>query len=282
MIQLKRWWYAVAFFLAATGVAAIIQPIRIHWGLKNIVTAPGRDEPARLQSLRDGPCSGWQVSASAMLPADGLVLAAPGSTINVLYFPGGGSRAVDNADTLCAAYAGLPVSIWIANYPGTVAGMREQALGLAKRLGSDPARKPLLVHGLSIGSLLAGDVAAQLPVQGVILDGAITDLQELVAGQARPQVPAVGRPFARVVIDDGLAVFDNRLALARNRAPLLILQGELDTLTPPEFSAQLAGRVAPGIAKRRVLLPGSGHAESLAHPAARAAVQAMVRQVLPH
>jgi fermentation-respiration switch protein FrsA (DUF1100 family) len=117
----------------------------------------------------------------------------------------------------------------------TVAGIARDALAawdwLAARPEIDAART--VVYGRSIGSGPALHVAAARPVAGLVLESGFTSLR----GLARRHYPV----FPSALAGSG---FDNLAAIARIRAPVLLVAGEHDSIVPPAMGRALAEAAA--------------------------------------
>lgn len=131
--------------------------------------------------------------------------------------------------------------------PG-VAGIARDALvawdWLAARSDVDPAR--IVVYGRSIGSGPALHVAAERPVAGVIVESGFTS----VRGLARRHYPI----FPSVLAGSG---FDNLRAIARVRAPTLLVAGERDGIVPADMGRAL--REAAGGPTELWIVPDADH-----------------------
>jgi fermentation-respiration switch protein FrsA (DUF1100 family) len=117
----------------------------------------------------------------------------------------------------------------------------------------------IVVHGHSMGSFLAGHVAAHRPAAGVVLESSATTTEQWVdAG-----MPGLAKPFIRkVAIDDHLRGRGNLANMARIEEPLLLLVGARDGTTPPRLSQGLydASPLPPG-RKTLATVKGAGHAD---------------------
>lgn len=112
--------------------------------------------------------------------------------------------------------------------------------------------------GNSIGSGVAIQLATEQPVAGLVIVSGFTSLAD-VAAQHMWLFPV------RLLLRDR---YENRVKLARVRAPVLILHGTEDTLIPPTHGEALAGAASNTTLK---LVSGTGH--ELAYlPSAQAAI----------
>jgi pimeloyl-ACP methyl ester carboxylesterase len=137
-----------------------------------------------------------------------------------------------------------------AGTPGEDGFTRDAEAGLAfLRAHGVPASRTVL-WGESLGTGIAVRIAAERPeeVAAVVLESPYTSLLDL-AHRHYPILPA------RLLLRDR---FDNLSRVPQVTAPVLILQGSVDTLVPPEMGRRLAA------AGRRVEVweaPGAGHNE---------------------
>lgn len=117
---------------------------------------------------------------------------------------------------------------------------------LAARPELDPAR--IVVYGRSIGAGPAAHVASVRPAAGIILESAFTTLRAV----ARRHYPLVPSPLAPAL--------DNRSAVGRVSAPILLIHGERDDIIPPAMARDLAA--GAGARAALWLIPGAGHNET--------------------
>ena len=142
------------------------------------------------------------------------------------------------------------------------------------RVGLDPDR--ICIHSCSAGSSVALEFAADRPgIRAIWLESPFAE--PLATGSAAPsratRVPApllglttrwaVRRAVARVRRDlglppgDGLDRVDPLAAVARVRAPILLVHGADDRLVPPRFTERLAAALPPHSGVWNV--SGAGH-----------------------
>lgn len=130
---------------------------------------------------------------------------------------------------------------------------------------------PIVIHGLSMGSLVGSYVASERAVDGLILDGAINSVPQLVDNL----IPFWVKLFSTVTIADELAQIDNTQLLKAFDKPILFLIGSADSTTPVAFSEQLY-RLSPSSNKVLEILPQTEHAQSLTQEAAITAYKSFI------
>lgn len=167
----------------------------------------------------------------------------------VLYFGGNGFLMIKSR-ALIEAYSGLPVNLLMFDYRGygrstgtpTVAGIQEDARAMYRASHNDLPSEPglLYLHGHSMGTFLASYVAESEEIAGYILESPITNVNQMT----RSLVPRLLRPFVRFRIDQPVKEQDNLARVAAARAPLLIMGGERDEITPFTMAEKLYKRSA--------------------------------------
>lgn len=279
--NLIGWLMAV---MALSGCASV------EIGERDLLPQPDRPVTARLASELD---QALVVDALQLSRPDGAVLGgvhvhAPGREVTVLYF--GGNQFLSERHGASVARAILPmgVNLVLFDHRGSglstgevsLAAMREDAMAIREHvvevLGVPPER--LLLHGFSLGGMLAGDVAERRPVAGLVLESTGSNAREW----SRAVVPWYAKPFVRVEMAESLHALDNHRAVAAHRGALLVMVGEEDTQTPPMMSRRLFASSAGDAAFRRLYVaPGRGHEGVLGDPLARedyvALIEAMRR-----
>lgn len=222
--------------------------------------------------------AGWTLEILEHRTADGARLAGvvvrpplarPGA---LLHFGGNAEEVTAYAAVADRAYGQRAVVL--VNYRGYGASEgrpAEKALvsdalelfdRMARRDDIDPAR--IAVHGRSLGSAIAVQVAAARPVRCVVLTSPFTSARDI----ARRMYPWL--PVALLLRHP----FDSAAAAPRVRVPALVVIGEADTLIAPAVSRELAA--AWGGPVRIAAMPGRGHNDLAADPGYDAATRAFL------
>jgi uncharacterized protein len=199
----------------------------------------------------------------------GVLLQQPGAKLTVLYFGGNMFHLDDGGDKVAAAFAPCAVNLAMVDYRGygrssgmpTVANMEGDALAAFDLLNQ---RYPgaVAVHGQSLGSFVAAQVARRRNVAGLVLESTTTNARDMVdAG-----IPWYFKPFVSVELAPSLQAIDNTDVVSHVHAPTLILIGSEDHTTPPALARKVFDAL-PAQRKQFVLAPGAGHNNALSHPA---------------
>ena len=177
----------------------------------------------------------------------------PGSELVTLFFHGNAGNITDRASHILEiSKAGS--SILMLDYRGygksdgrpTEGGLYSDA-GAAYDFVLKAGYRPeqIIVHGESLGTAVAIDLASQRPSGGVVLEAPFTSAKD-VAGSV---LPLIG-PLL-------IWSYDSRSKIGRVRAPMLFIQGDHDEVIPPRLGQALFA-AAPEPKTLWVVL-GAGH-----------------------
>jgi hypothetical protein len=133
--------------------------------------------------------------------------------------------------------------------PSEAANVGDARLAYAALVREGVPPSSIVAYGESLGSGIAVQLAAELPVAGVILDAPYTSIVD-VAAKAYPFLPV------RLFLVDR---YETTRYIAKIKAPLLILHGERDGVVPVAMGRELA-RLAPG-PKKLVVFPNGHHSD---------------------
>lgn len=198
-------------------------------------------------------------------PPDGrlLVLAFGGNSWNAQAMGQFVSESLPQADVVAFHYRGYPPS---EGAPGAAA-LREDALRIHDfaRTRFTPART--VAVGLSLGSGVAGHLAAGRPLDGIILVTPYDSLRAVAAGQY-PWLPA-----GRLLRHD----LDPAGALAGGRIPVAIIAAAGDRVIPPARTEAL--RRAVGTPAFDLVI-AAGHNDIYDHPRFRPAMREALARIL--
>lgn len=253
-----------------------------------------------LRPVRGGALIGEAVAAAApaytlseqiIAAPDGARLHAvhlrqPGATATVLYFGGNGYTIGRYGAWTASLFAPLGVDLIVVDHRGYglsegrpgIAAMEQDALAVfdhARRSVGDGGR--IVVHGHSLGSFVAGHVAANRSAAGVVLESSATTTEDWVEAGTT----GAARLFIRKVeIDPSLRGRGNLAVMPRIDEPLLILVGAKDGTTPPSLSQGLyAASPLPEGRKTLHVAAGAGHADVMTRPGAIAAYRAFLQKL---
>jgi hypothetical protein len=224
----------------------------------------------------------YRLAEHRIAAADGAALHAvhlrqPGARETVLYFGGNGYTIGGYGGWTASLFAPLGVDLMIVDHRGygrsegepTIDAMERDVLAAHDYLrGLLGAGRPIVVHGHSLGSFMAGHVAAHRAVAGVVLESSATTAEHW----SDARIPGIVRPFLKVRIDENLQGRGNLRNMQLIEEPLLLLVGSRDRTTPPRLSQSLY-EASPLAAERKTLriVNRAGHADVMTRPDAIAA-----------
>jgi uncharacterized protein len=219
-----------------------------------------------------------------------LRLQRPDARATVLYFGGNGYRIGLYAKYALRVYDALPVDLVLVDHRGyggstgtpTIAALQADALQVYDALRSDTAAsgRPLIVHGQSLGSFLAGHVADARTLDGLVLESSMTTTEDWAAAMRARSGFWTRLAVRRFDIAPALQQAGNLEVAKRLDEPVLFVVGERDVVTAPRFSQALFDAVPlPAQDKRLEIVPERGHNDASFSPQFRAAMLAMLDRV---
>lgn len=225
---------------------------------------------------------GWKLEEVRIPAADGTALVgvlavSPVERPALVVYFGGNAEEV----TSFAAHAAGPYgerAVLLMNYRGygeSAGAPTEKALvsdGIeildwaARRTDLDASR--IAIHGRSLGTGVAVQVAAARPPRCVVLTSPFSSALEVAQAHYRwlPVAPLMRHPF------------DSAARAPSLRMPLLVLIGDADTLIPPPHSERLASLWGGPV--ERLVLHGYGHNDLSIDPRYDAAIRAFLDRSL--
>ena len=197
----------------------------------------------------------------------GLLLDSPDSHDAIFYIPGNGmkvsqggivaleSLASLNRDLIIFDRRGLGASAGKASIKNLISDAREQLDYIKK----DLAANTVLVHGFSLGSFVAAQLAKEEEIDALVLQGAATNVYEWI----HASTPWYIKPFLTLEIDDAFRSVDNKEVVAKHyTGPLLVIGGEEDEQVPASLSVSLFD-ASQSTDKVLLMVKGADHASML-------------------
>ncbi len=197
------------------------------------------------------------------LSLEGWFISHPAAQGTVLYF-GGNGFLMETAYETIHSITGRGMNLFVFNYRGygtnsgepTISGLKADGMAaynyLAGTKGIPPSR--IIIHAHSLGSIVAGYVADQKPVGGLVMESPISEAKYYTD----KMLPRLLRPFIKIELDSSLLLDSNTERLSRLSIPLLIIVGKDDPITPPAMARKLYS-IAPTENKTLKILDKGGH-----------------------
>lgn len=203
------------------------------------------------------------VETDAGILLDAWFLMRPDAEATVLYFGGNGFLMVKSRP-LINAYSTMPVNLILFDYRGyglssgepSVDGIQSDARTMFSQADSISKKHslPLFIHGHSMGSFLSSYITEREDVAGYILESPVSE----VSGWTKKLVPWLLRPFVRFDIDSDIASQNNLERVSSITAPLLVMGGTDDNITPFEMAEELHSKAA-STQKSLIPIEGGNH-----------------------
>lgn len=162
-----------------------------------------------------------------------------------LLYMGGNGFLMVKSGLLVNALEDLQLNFVLFDYRGygqssgtpTVSGLRMDVAAVLEEIRSDEVfgQLPLIMHGHSMGSFLASGAAVTHGADALVLESPISNPKSW----SRGMVPWFLRPFIRLRFEDQIASEDNIAHVKQWDAPLLIMIGTEDNITPMFMSEEL-------------------------------------------
>jgi len=175
----------------------------------------------------------------------GVKLSHENALINIVLFGGSGMK-ISTSFGILDRFSKLPANVIWFDYRGAGVSEKKSELQVIE-LQNDalnvfdfakeslPINVPTVIHGISMGSVLASYVATERAIDALVLDSAVSSIPELVDHL----VPNWSKLFATISISPELAKVDNTQLIKRYSGPLMVLVAEYDAITPVAFSQKL-------------------------------------------
>lgn len=221
------------------------------------------------------------ITTPSGLTLNGINLSNNQAKVNVLLFGGNGMK-ISDASGILNYFSLLPANVIWFDYRGTGVSEKQATLSVTHLkqdalLTYDYAQEsfdnqlPTIVHGISMGSVIATYVATQRPVAALVLDGAINSVPSLVDNL----VPTWAKLFSSVTVSDELREINNVELIKQYSNPLLFLSGDTDTTTPVAFAQELYD-ASPSETKNFAVIHDTGHAQTMKNKQAIAVYQRFI------
>jgi fermentation-respiration switch protein FrsA (DUF1100 family) len=196
----------------------------------------------------------------------GLSMVQADAKVTVLYFGGNLSHVDDSAKFLSRTVGSCPLNFSSFDYRGygrtagepSVDTLKDDALRIYDYVRAQN-KGPLVVHGHSLGSFMAGYIAQNRQIDALILETTATTVNAMI----QAKTPWYAAPFIKVDVAAGLQAVDNARAISQFRGKSLVISAEKDTQTPHELGRQVFDAI-PSADKRYFLVPDAGHSGLLA------------------
>ena len=186
----------------------------------------------------------------------------------LLYCPGNGETVGDNLPKLTWLARTFTLNVACIDYRGygassgvpTMTAVAEDYLAIHDWLRARFPDVPLIVYGRSLGTGMGAWVAANRPVDALVLEAPPTTAPEVIAVWSRTLLPWYVRWCMHLEPDATVRDFDRYplQVVPRVSCPLLVLHGDRDATIPAELGRRVY-EAAGSRDKRWLLVTAAGH-----------------------
>ncbi|KKO47578.1 hypothetical protein VT06_16270 [Arsukibacterium sp. MJ3] len=157
----------------------------------------------------------------------------------------------------------------------TIDRLKKDSMNIFK-LVKHSSNLPTVLHGLSIGSILAINVAATTKVDFLVLEASVTNVTEWIdiafVNEAKFSygIPApigyIIKPFIKIEPQEDVLKIQNSISLNMHAGKLLMLTGEKDWETPPSINNKLFDSIRDKKHSQIHTIENVGHLDLLSNP----------------
>lgn len=207
-------------------------------------------------------------TADETIVLNGVFLDHPNSKEVIYFLQGNGMTVANSMESVMEFLGKLNRDIVIFDRRGTGASNGEATI---KNLITDANHQfdyieqqlspdKIIIHGFSLGSFIAAQVAKDKVPNALVLQGSATNVDEWVDAR----MPWYSKLFVSIEVDPAFYQVDNKMVLAESyKNPLLIIAGENDQQAPVELSRRLFD-VSQSQSKQLMVVEDAEHSNMLA------------------
>lgn len=174
--------------------------------------------------------------------AKGLWIRQQHSNAVIIYFSGNAVRISKDYSKLLPELLSLNTDIVWLDHRGTGSS---EGIPNMKNLFSDGLEtfdyvkansdKKIIIHGMSLGSFIAGNIATNKKINALIIEGSATTTNDWID----ELIPWYAKLVSSITIDDNIKSAGNEQVVKQYSGPLFILVGEEDKVTPANLNQKL-------------------------------------------
>jgi uncharacterized protein len=216
----------------------------------------------------------------------GLLLDNPASNDVIYFIPGNGMKVSTTAKRAFTRLVDLEKDIVYFDRRGlgasdgkaNIANLISDAIETLHFIRSELQPETLIVHGFSLGSFVAGQLAKSEHMDALVLEGTATNVGDWID----QSTPWYTKPFLTIEVDEVFSTVDNREVVSEYYAgPLLIIGGEKDEQVPVELSTSLF-QASKSTNKKLMIVERADHGSMLDQPNEKKAYKSFLNSIQPN
>ncbi|NKF49015.1 alpha/beta hydrolase [Shewanella sp. WXL01] len=226
-----------------------------------------------------------KVSQIAFTTADkvnlkGFYIDNPNSETMLVFFQGNGMKVEPHSLSVLSKLAELQTDIVVIDRRGlgasegspTIDNLLSDAQAQLAYLQQTYQPKQLVLHGYSLGSFIAGQLAKSNQIDALVMHGSATNVDDWVDEKTPWYMP-----FVDIEVVGNFRQVDNQQVLAKYyKGPLLVIGGENDDMVPVELSNKLY-QASQSSNKELIIVPDATHTNMLDDEQTMAKYQAFLQ-----
>ena len=225
------------------------------------------------------------VTESDNVTLKGLLLDSPTSKDVIFYIQGNGMRVSEGGIAAVKNLAKLGKDIVIfdrrglgaSNGKATISNLSDDSIEQYLFIKDKLKATSIIVHGYSLGSFIAGQLAKNQAIDALVLQGSATNVDDWID----KKTPWYTKPFLTIEIDEVFNTVDNEVVVSNfYSGPLLIIGAENDQQVPVELSSALYN-ASQSENKKLVIVEGADHSSMLDKPKEIALYKAFLNSITP-
>ncbi|GAA6171661.1 alpha/beta fold hydrolase [Colwellia sp. KU-HH00111] len=202
---------------------------------------------------------------------EGLYLDNPDSDSLIFVIQGNGMQVKEGGIAMLKTLSPLGLDIVIFDRRGlgassgkaTIMNLASDANEQYQYIKSVLKPNKVIVHGYSLGSFIATQLAKEHPIDALVLQGSATNVDDWIAAKT----PWYMYPFLTVNMDPAFHLANNQVIVEQQyQNPLLIIAGEDDQQVPVSLSQKLFN-ASQSANKKLIIVEGADHGNMFKAPA---------------
>ena len=159
----------------------------------------------------------------------------------VFFIPGNGMKVAAGGIQALQSFSGFDKDFVIfdrrglgaSNGQASIANLISDSVAQVHYIKEELQAEQIIVHGFSLGSFVAGQVARQARVDALVLQGSATNVNDWID----VTTPWYIKPFLTIEVEEAFHSVDNKAVVANDyTGPLLVIGGENDQQAPVQLS----------------------------------------------
>lgn len=215
------------------------------------------------QAMPNNAITPLSLEASDHAKLNGFFIDNPNSNTTLVFYQGNGMKIQPHCLADLTALSALNTDILVMDRRGIGASEGKPKI---QNIISDAQQQldylqqhfqpgKIILHGYSLGSFIAADLAKNNQIDALVLHGSATNADDWVDEKA----PWYMAPFMTLEIPQDFRNIDNKQVVAQSYSgPLLVIAGENDEEVPPALSEKLFA-ASKSANKQFIMVPKVGH-----------------------